>query len=287
MREVWWNARARACVLAVTLCAACGPELGECDPTALGGTPGDATTLAAPHRGQVIIDAKCSNARCHSIDARNALRVGAPAELNFDVVPPLACTTQNPGDPECIKVLDGAATVYDWRTEMWSLIESGAMPPAPPAAARLNGDEKETIRNWLACGAPVIPVPEPVVATVDWADIYDDQLQRQCAGCHSQVTAASGDGFVLGDAGDACGAYDRVVNAAAITTAGVPPCAGSGRQLVVPNDPAASLLLTKLEGTQDCGAPMPFGTPLGPNHPIVQNLRAWIMNGAPRPMGCP
>jgi hypothetical protein len=46
-------------------------------------------------------------------------------------------------------------------------------------------------------------------------------------------------------------------------------------------------MLRKLEGTQTCGQPMPFGAALGASNPIVMDLRAWIAAGAPKPMGCP
>jgi hypothetical protein len=73
----------------------------------------------------------------------------------------------------------------------------------------------------------------------------------------------------------------------AVTTIGQPPCASSGMQLVVPNQPDMSLLLKKVEGTQTCGAAMPLSTPgLGTGNATVMALRAWIMSGAPAPMNC-
>lgn len=54
-------------------------------------------------------------------------------------------------------------------------------------------------------------------------------------------------------------------------------CAGT--TIVVPGDPAASLLIQKLSATPPCGMRMPVGAPLSDAH--VQQITTWIMNGAP------
>lgn len=288
MREASWTGHAKAALgaaLMATLCG-CGPDLGECNPTVLGGSDGTVTP-PRPHDGQVIVNNSCANGRCHSATAEGALRVGAPAELDFDVVP-LAATTVEQASAETAKVRNGAAVVYDWREAMWGEIEDGHMPPPRPAGSgELNAMQKETVRNWLACGAEVIVTPQVIETTADWTSIYDALSGMGCGTCHGGA-AAAGDGFMFGDAGDKCGSYARVVNAAAITDIGVPPCAGTG-QLVVPMNPDASILLQKLAGTPTCGAPMPLGSGmgLGPTNPIVQDLREWIMAGAPKPTDCP
>jgi hypothetical protein len=57
-------------------------------------------------------------------------------------------------------------------------------------------------------------------------------------------------------------------------------CSESGLVRVAPRDPAASLLVSKLEHTQSCGGPMPnAGTTLPAD--TLSAVRAWIMNGAP------
>jgi hypothetical protein len=74
-------------------------------------------------------------------------------------------------------------------------------------------------------------------------------------------------------------AYRGVVSVAAQG----PPCTGQGT-LVVPGDPTASLLHSKLTTTPACGAPMPPGgsassTPVTPA--MLEAVRGWIAAGAP------
>jgi hypothetical protein len=278
--RVWCGLLAAAGV--ALLAAGCEPDLGECDMTMLGGSD------TAPHTGQALVNGKCASGRCHSVDAKGDLREGAPADLNFDIVP----TDTSPA--AISKVRDGAEVVHDNREDMWGEIDEGSMPPGPPAGSgALSDTEKETIRNWLACGGEVIAVPPtggpPVGA--DWTAIYEELVSSTsgtlCASCHNAAGAMiAGNGFLLGNPGDSCAAYNRVVNAAAKTTQGM--CAGKG-SLVVPNSPDTSILLRKVEGgTQICGVPMPQGTMgLGATRPVVMALRAWIVAGAMKPMGCP
>ncbi len=260
----------------------CGPDLGECDMTKLGGTNTD------PHAGQKLVHSSCAGGRCHSLDAKGDLRVGAPAELDFDVVP----ADMSPA--QIAKVRDGAENVHDHREAMWDAIEGGSMPPPlPEGSAPLTSENKETIRNWLACGAEVIATPGTTpIGGASWTDIYEALVgpgATACTTCHGAAPATIGDGFVLGMPGDACGAYARVVNVDAKTDDGMPPCLGKGK-LVVPNDPTNSILLRKIEGgMQLCGSPMPLGNMngLGATNAIVMNMRAWIMAGAPKPTTCP
>lgn len=265
------------------LALGCEPDLGECDMTKLGGSD------TQPHDGQLLVQGRCAGGRCHSVDAMGELREGAPAELDFDVVP------SDMSPMQISKVREGAENVHDHRGSMWGEIEGGSMPPAPPAGTgELSSAEKETIRNWLACGAEVIATPATVTpGGAQWEPIYEALVSvtsgTDCAVCHSPTSGpTSGNGFVLGNPGDACAAYARVVNAAAVTTQGM--CAGKG-QLVVPNSPDTSILLRKIQGgMQICGAAMPLtrGTNgLGADHPVVQDMRAWIMAGAPKPANCP
>lgn len=280
---VWRRTRLLAFALVGAFAASCGPDLGECDMTMLGGS--EDVMMPSPHSGQLVINRNCANSRCHSAGAKGALRVGAPAELNFDVVP------GSTSAEEISKTREGASVVFDNRESMWAEIEGGSMPPGRPAAGgELSATDKEVVRNWLACGAPVIATPAPVTSVgADWTAIYEAFVGSSglgCNACHG-ANPASGDGFMLGETGDACAAYNRVVNTLAVTDAGSPPCANT-HTLVVPNNPSASLLVSKLEGTQDCGASMPYlQPPLGPSHPVVMDLRAWIMAGAPKPAGCP
>lgn len=271
----------RALLLALCLLggSACGEGLGECDTSMLGGStvPG----MVKVNDGQAVVATSCASGRCHSEAASGEQRVGAPAELNFDVVAGTASAE------DLARITRGSATVNDWAEDMWEEIEEGAMPPpAPAGSGELNGMDKEKVRNWLACGAPVIP-PDPSAPTATWDSIWS-QLAGECTGCHSEAAGMSaGMGFVLGNVGDACTSYQNIMGAAAVT----PQCMAAGETVVVPGNPEGSLLYKKLTGTQTCGTPMPpFGLAMGLSETkpdLVALIRTWIMNNAPAPVGCP
>jgi hypothetical protein len=274
-KEAVGRARVRAGLVLALLSplGACGTDLGECDPNALGGS---LTPPQAMHTGQMIVGTSCSGSRCHAESATGEQRFGAPAELNFDVI----SATGDPSDPV---VGRGGTNVIDWADEMWEQIESGTMPPPlPKGGAELSAAQKEAVRNWLACGAEVItPTNAPVQPT--WDSIWP--RLSSCTSCHATASSA-GQNFVLGMADDMCGALGRVREAAPITMA----CGSSGIPIVVPNDPDGSLLVQKLKGTQTCGDPMPYGSPMpfvetAPD--VVAAIETWIAMGAPKPASCP
>lgn len=265
-----------ACALLSFAAAGCATDLGECDEAMLGGS--DVPGNLVPHTGQLVMQQSCAGGRCHSADATGAARVGVPAGFNFDVVP-------SDSSPQALaKVSKAASTVQDEAEEIWAEVDEGAMPPAGPAGSGpLGADEKEALRNWLACGAEVIPAPA-ATGSDPWSQAYGAMIGT-CAGCHGSATyMVSGQGFLFGDLGDPCAAYDNVVGNTSVNAA-------CGEQLVVPGDPQNSLLLQKLEGTQpqNCGAYMPFAAPMPyaqTNPDAVAQLRQWIMSGAPRPESC-
>jgi hypothetical protein len=147
----------------------------------------------------------------------------------------------------------------------------------------LTAANKETLRNWLACGAPVVPLPVAVDPNADaWTRIFA-QLSTQCVSCHS-TSAAGGGAFILGTMNDACVAYKNIHDAAASSSG-----ACSGRTLVKSGDPANSVLVQKLTGTMLCGGLMPLGASMAlsqSNPALVNDIQAWIMSGAAGPAGC-
>jgi hypothetical protein len=169
---------------------------------------------------------------------------------------------------------------------MWEEIDSGSMPPPKPAGTgELSSDDKEAVRNWLACGAPLIG-PDPTVPAATWESIWPT-LAPNCMICHSVAagtpTDGPGRGFVLGD--DMCSAYNNITgNKAAVT----PQCGMAPMTLVVPNDPDGSLLVQKITATQTCGTPMPPSAEglQGVNPVLVDTIKAWIAAGA-QPPSCP
>jgi hypothetical protein len=264
------------------LLASCGPDLGECDRTMLGGSE---TGTLAPHTGQLLLRDSCAAGLCHTESAKGEARKGAPAELDFGVVP------ASNSEADLAVARRGSGVVWNYMDEIWEQVEAGTMPPPKPAGAGpLAPSQKETMRNWLACGAPVIEAP--VMAAVDadpWTKIYT-QLIGNCAGCHSASAAAtSGGGFELGeasmDAAAICAAYNNV---AGVATSASGAC--SGKRIVTASKPDESVLLAKLTGGANlCGSlmPIPTPTPFAMSHAeLVDDLRAWIMSGAPAPDGC-
>lgn len=105
------------------------------------------------------------------------------------------------------------------------------------------------------------------------ARIQTEIFDRSCVGCHR------GGGSTLPSSLDLSSvekSYQELVNVAADHPE------ATGRILVVPNDPDASFLLTKIAGGPDLvGARMPFaGSPLSAAE--IQLVRDWIEQGAPR-----
>jgi hypothetical protein len=113
-----------------------------------------------------------------------------------------------------------------------------------------------------------------------FSSIYLNVLKPSC---NSGFTCHTGT-FTTLDMSTMEGAYTALYNTAAMSTnvlmrEGATDCADSGLLRVVPNDPAMSLLVQKLEQTQTCGVEMP------PNSAPIEAaklaaIRTWIMNGA-------
>jgi hypothetical protein len=301
--------------LAATLllpCVGCTPELGTCDPAAAVSVAYDEATGMPAYAGQALVIASCGNgAFCHGAEARGRDRYGVPTGLELDVR--LAAIDGAVDEAEVVRLRHGRFHVVQHARAILASVEAGTMPPDGAAGAEaLDGaprfvriDEQEgavplpavstpegraILRNWLACGAPVVerPVPrmdgapaEVVPALVlppvepTWASIFGDVLEtRGCAAarCHGGTEA----GFRVTDA---AGTYAALVGAAASGE----DCDGMGT-LVVPGSPDASLFLAKLSahrGAMVCGDPMPIGgIPLRAED--LDAIRTWITNGAPR-----
>jgi hypothetical protein len=233
--------------------------------------------MVVPYDGQSIVGSRCSNGRCHSASASGDGRVGAPADLDFDVL-----------SSDVGVLTSSSATVIDWAEDMWEEVEEGSMPPAKPAGSgELSGADKEKVRNWLACGAPVIP-PDTSAPTATWDSIWPQLASNGCTGCHSPEAPGAGQGFALAGPTDSCTSYNNIFEAMAITS----ECAAAGETIVKPGDPAGSLLYKKLTSTAEnvCGDPMPIPSAMGlieTRPELVAAIQQWIMSGAPKPTSCP
>lgn len=293
----------------------CKPDLGPCDPAAARKIAYDQDGFPA-YEGQALMQVSCGNGGfCHSAGASGANRFGAPAALDFDMQLASTGSALNPAGRTALAL--GRKHTRGWRDEVYHLVSEGEMPPTGPAGAkarqsvseyRVNTAEdgsggqvlakieaaasKKILKNWLACGAPVVERTEPssvgTAAPVgdivergessppgaNWSEIYARVIERRCVSCHSTDAPEFPDHQL--DLGDIDVAYENLIG---ITTIGV-GCEGSGAVRVVPGDPDASALLSKLSEAEPlCGGPMPDGAPMLPAD-VLGAIESWIEQGA-------
>jgi hypothetical protein len=242
--------------------------------------------------------------------------------MNFDTV---GARDADPtmADPAVIERLTAARNrLFETRFDVLSSLERGTMPPGDVGAAAFNAAEyafvdgsplpditssagQEALRDWLACGAPMVertadadaahvagePCPEPDVGTCivrgmggpmiepTWTSIYTSIIEPNCVLCHGPGPTRAP--FVTEsqlDLGTARLAYDSLVGVAAMGMT----CGGMSPDRVIPNDPDGSFLIHKMEnagvgGAAICGGPMPT-IPLPASQ--VNVIRQWIEDGA-------
>ncbi len=274
---------ALAAVALITV-GACADDLGKCDPQAASEVVYSSQGLAAT-KGQALVHDSCGQGVfCHSAAATRAARYGAPAGMNFDTLPsPL-----------------GWPNIIDRRDAIWKAVRNGTMPPgsigqrklghtvwtvdiglskqAPQLPEMSTTAGKAVLRNWLACGAPIVAatrVPSWAQPSVldgdggasgppDWSEIFNDVVKPSCAtsGCHD--VSSSGHLSMV----DECSAYNHLLE---------PGLCGVKR--LIPGD-SSSLLVSKLSASKpSCGGVMP-PTGLLPSA-VVNQIAAWVETGAP------
>lgn len=176
-----WNRSFCILVLVVGPLFGCGSDLGECDPMQSTQVVYDVQGRPA-YAGQAVIHSTCSNGTCHSALASGENRYGVPAGLNFDMS--LAATDEAPHLQQAALLREGRERVRQWREEIFAAIDADTMPPRGnvlrralhprPAYGTNLGEDSESrlpsadtieglalVRNWLACGAPVIERTTP------------------------------------------------------------------------------------------------------------------------------
>jgi hypothetical protein len=274
-------------VAAALILAACGSDdLGDCDEQAASELVYSESGMVAT-KGQALAHDSCGNGVfCHSAGAQRAERFGAPARMNFDMLP----------SPR------GLSELLDLREDAWSVVESGEMPPRgvsrqvlgdgrwsvevagdpqAPTLPPLSTDAgKAAFRNWLACGAPTVtatsvpawarPPIDPFDggATPSWSDLYEVIFKPKCAlaGCHNAGGAAGGLAMP-----DACGTHEALFGQGAC-----------GERYVRAGDSEGSFLMTKLDAMDlRCGDPMPPPSHGGQLPESLRDaVRDWIDAGA-------
>jgi hypothetical protein len=263
---------------ALLFMAACGEDLGECDLKAANELVYSDTWRVAT-KGQALLNDSCGNASfCHSSRATGGNRQGAPQSLDFDMVP----------------APSGWRQVMEHRDAIWSSVVDGTMPPEGEGQKKIanggwsydaarragydmptlaTGAGKAALRNWLACGAPVVADTEiPLWARTGgadlstWRNIYREVLAPNCAtgGCHDDTSRAGNLSLA-----DECKSHAALLQVSACDR----------RPRLVPGD-GQSYLVQKLRGTQpaNCGDEMPPGSSLSPAH--LAAIETWIVQGA-------
>ncbi len=166
------------------------------------------------------------------------------------------------GDGDNTRDLDAAAGSRDAGTQPR---DAGSTPVADASASSDAGTNPSADAGTTrdagadAGSAPMVPT---------FGQVYTI-IAADCRPCHT----AEDDGDL--DMSSRRLAFDNLVNEDASGSA----CAGDGRVRVVPGDAEESLLVQKLEGTQDCGDRMPRGRTALPQAQI-ELIKAWIEGGA-------
>ena len=187
-----------------------------------------------------------------------------------------------------------------------------------PLATLETPEGREILRNWLACGSPLVErwtayLPSDCDTNADcasglctageceaagdvvprlerplepnWRSIYLQVVEPNCItpGCHAP-DPANGNAISAGlDLTDLEAGYAALIDVEASMEEDLgAECGFEGRIRIIPGDPDNSLFLNKLEEeTPDCGDQMPFGQPIDAAQITV--IREWIMAGAMGP----
>lgn len=276
------------CALVAVAVAGCAEDLGTCQMNAAtqvvyasNGTP--------YYAGQALVQASCAEGVCHSVYAENANRKGAPHGLNFDVAP----LTASSSEANVAALRDGISHVRDQAGELWGEIAAGTMPPGEagnrgeqqwkaldengmaqvtPLTNITSDLAKSTVRNWLACGAPLIAGTNPgpndavakslgdVVAPLEnmstdgptFENVYNTVFST-CKACHNPNVVKIGLDFT-----NETTAFSTLVDKAPFV-GGEGKCGAATQKLVTPGKCQESLVYLKLTATPPCGDRMPPG----------------------------
>jgi hypothetical protein len=318
MPSAWWRLeiqessrmRVAFCVVCVVLAAAvlsnCSTDFGTCNMPA-------ATTVVYKedgtpyYAGQALVDSSCAHGVCHSASATAESRKGAPHGLDFDLEPLTLQST--PGNIDALR--KGVAKVRDEGGEIHGEINGGTMPPGAAGDrtatlpkwkledgrdANLPGIGSDTgvstVRNWLACGAPVVSGVGKVAADVppealaiaggglvpprdsgaieaNFNSLYTQVIGPKCATCHSPSGSWSYLNLSTADL-----AYTNMVSKAGPTV-----CASGN--LITPGSVEKSLMYQKLLSDMACGQRMPQNGPYLAED-ALKPMREWIIAGALR-----
>lgn len=314
-------------VWAVALWGGCN-DLGECTDPAQGRVPVRVGTEVM-YAGQAIIVQSCAAGSCHTERTTRENRRGAPAGLDFDISP-MAAEPDADGGIAQISAEDLQSLrkhqrkVFDERHSIWEQVEKDLMPPdglgqpyretslgtlinvssgGCPEKGQLapitDQQTRELLRNWLACGSPIVetnvkdldkPVggiigdqfpacPPPRDPTFD--NVYNVIISVSCvAGCHEPSGGGGAEDFDLSSP-DVAYASMMGANGMGMVPSG---CANNENFMIVPRQPGESYFYAKVggEGGRVCKSFMPLGSE-GLPAAELDLVRRWIEAGAPAP----
>lgn len=301
----------------------CDDELARTVVYRLDGTPA--------YIGQAMLIQSCAGGGnfCHAEGALD--RYGVPSGLDFDA----ALATDGGATLERLARIQN--TIHRNRNDIYAAVATGSMPPGaigrsldtplyfdipdpavePEMLAGIDTPRgREALRNWLACGSPVIERTAalasparcetnadcPITNLCDvgvrecvgvgdvephldvsfeptWTVVYQRVIAPSCAsaiGCHGPEPRSAG----LDLSTEAAGYASLVGVPASTDILSGAACGDMGITRVVAGDPDGSLLVQKLEGSQPCGSAMPFGPAL--TDAALTAIRDWIEMGATR-----
>ena len=307
----------------VVLClqaAACADDVGKCIGADKARVPVVVNNVVM-YAGQAIVNHACTTG-CHASSAQGETRRGVPGGLDFDLLPvneedAAGQRTNQKGDvvvklrSEQIAGLRARQqTIFDQRDAMWTQLQHKLMPPVGEFESVLSkifmiesgtecgrgkaisklpaGAARETVRNWLACGAPLVESNGTVVEksralgtvgyqypmcsdpagdtiTITLETLVDTSLSS-CSGCHPGLSPPN------------LSSVDDIV--AAIADGKEPEC--GGKPYVTPGDPDNSFLLDIL--TKDIPSCKHERMPLNGPYLSAADLKKvsdWIAAGAP------
>ncbi|MEC7518451.1 MAG: hypothetical protein VYE22_01230 [Myxococcota bacterium] len=309
----------RAITLCLLLLGCAAEDVGDCDPRAALEIVYTADGVPA-FAGQALVNQSCGGGSfCHAGGLPAERRFGAPVGLEFDLT--VASTSGDLAAEESARLSREQLQVHRHRARILEQVAIGAMPPAgavgesvlasvrtydrvgadgrtfTPLPSVSSDEGRELLRNWLACGSPVVErtvapsegenaagftVPACERGCVDptWPAIATEILAPSCAfsRCHDADDPEAGLDLSFADEPARSALHARLLEGGAQGELCVDQARGAA--MIAPGDPDASLLVRKV--TPDdlpCGSLMPLGgAPLSDQRLCA--LRAWVACGA-------
>ena len=231
---------------------------------------------------------------CHAAAATAETRFGAAFGFDFDLTPSSSAESRPMLDAAREFVMAEAGPIFEE-------VDKKRMPPFGSSSlivhanvsryTREDGTRMEHVdsiegldrfRNWLACGSPVVDhidvTPQGPSVEPNFPSIWEKVLNQECAvSCHNPDAGGIFTSNQL-DLSTEQIAYDSLVGVVAQGS----QCASAAQTRVVASQPAESLLMQKLRGTEGvCGDPMPLGEN-GLEETTLSAIEEWIANGALR-----